>query len=139
MHSPLELVVLMLGTNDFQSMHNYNAWHSAQGVRSLIASVRQAPIEPGMPIPQVLLVVPPAIQTPKGPIAPKFEGGENKCLGLAQEYKAVADEMNCLYFESGSVTSSSIVDGIHLDKEQHKELGVALAEKIKERLERDCA
>ena len=113
--------------------------HTAQGVRSLIASIRQAPIEPGMPIPQILIVVPPLIQTPKGPIAPKFIGGENKCLGLAQEYKAVADEMDCLYFDSESVTSSSAVDGIHLDKEQHKVLGAALADKIKESLEKDCA
>ena len=139
MHSPLELVVLMLGTNDFQSMHDHNAWHSAQGIRSLIASIRQAPIEPGMPVPQILLVVPPLIHTPKGPIAPKFKGGENKCLGIAQEYKVVADEMDCLYFDSESVTSSSTVDGIHLDKEQHKVLGVALAEKIKESVEKGCA
>ena len=32
MHSPLNLVVLMLGSNDFQCMHNNNAWLSAQGV-----------------------------------------------------------------------------------------------------------
>jgi len=31
-NSPLELVVLMLGTNDFQSMHDHNAWHSSQGI-----------------------------------------------------------------------------------------------------------
>ena len=27
MHSPLDLVILALGTNDFQSMHDFNAWH----------------------------------------------------------------------------------------------------------------
>ena len=132
MHSPLELVVLMLGTNDFQSMHSHNAWHSAQGIRAIISSIRQAPIEPDMLVPNILLVVPPLIQTPKGPIAPKFEGGEVKCLGLAREFELVAKELNCLYFDSASVTLSSKVDGIHLDREQHQVLGSALAKVVME-------
>ncbi len=130
MHSPLALVILMLGTNDFQSMHPHNAWHAAQGIRSLITAIRQAPIEPGMPIPPILLVVPPLIQTPKGPIAPKFAGGETKCQGLAGEYQIVAKEMDCSFFDCASVTSSSQVDGIHLDKEQHHQLGHALASAV---------
>lgn len=69
-NSPLALVILMLGTNDFQSMHAHNAWHSAQGMAALVDAVRGAPIEPGMPTPRILIVAPPAIQKPKGPIAP---------------------------------------------------------------------
>src|SRR5579859_6463238 len=44
-HSPLSLVILMLGTNDFQSMHQNSAWHSAQGIAALMNVIRQAPIE----------------------------------------------------------------------------------------------
>lgn len=128
MHAPLSLVILMLGTNDFQSMHPHNAWHAAQGIRALITAIRQAPIEPGMPVAPILLVVPPLIQTPKGPIAPKFSGGEVKCQGLGREYQIVAEEMECSYFDASSVTPSSKVDGIHLDKDQHHTLGNALAE-----------
>jgi lysophospholipase L1-like esterase len=130
MHSPLELVILMLGTNDFQSMHNHNAWHAAQGVRALITSIRQAPIEPDMPKPPVLLVTPPPIETPKGPIAPKFNNGEKKCLGLSEQYEIVATELQCDFFDCAKVTPSSKVDGIHLDKEQHHLLGNALAQKV---------
>ena len=43
-HSPLKLVILMLGTNDFQSMHQNYAWHSAQGILALISTIRTAPI-----------------------------------------------------------------------------------------------
>ena len=42
MHAPLALVVLMLGTNDFQSMHPHTAWHSAQGIAALVAAIRSA-------------------------------------------------------------------------------------------------
>src|SRR5512143_3882399 len=58
-HSPLALVILMLGTNDFQSMHAHTAWHSAQGVAALVGAIRRAPIEPGMPVPAILVVAPP--------------------------------------------------------------------------------
>lgn len=129
-HSPLELVVIMLGTNDFQSMHANNAQHSTQGIRSLIVAIRQAPIEPGMPKPPILLIVPPPIQTPKGPIAGKFEGGNIKCQGLAAEYEIVANDLDCSFFDSSSVTASSEVDGVHLDKQQHHILGKAIADEI---------
>jgi lysophospholipase L1-like esterase len=127
-HSPLALVILMLGTNDFQSMHEHNAWHSSQGILALISAIRSAPIEPGMPLPPILVVAPPAIQEPRGPIAPKFAGGERKCIGLATAYRKVCEETNCHFFDAGSVTSSSMVDGVHLDQEQHLITGKAIAE-----------
>ena len=129
-HSPLELVVLMLGTNDFQSMHEHNAWHSSQGIAALVSAVRNAPIEPGMPVPPVLVVAPPPIQTPEGPIVPKFEGGEKKCAALAAAYKQTCAEIDCHFFDAGSVTTSSNVDGVHLDAGQHAALGRALSEVV---------
>lgn len=130
-HSPLALVILMLGTNDFQSMHPHSAWHSAQGIAVLVKAIRQAPIEPGMPMPPVLVAAPPLMETPKGPIAPKFVGGETKCVGLAKAYCEVTDALDCHFFDAGSVTSASRVDGIHLDADQHLTLGAALAEVVR--------
>ena len=126
-HSPLALVILMLGTNDFQSMHHHNAWHSGQGIAALVDAIRHAPIEPGMPVPPVMVAVPPPIRTPKGPIASKFTGGEEKCLGLAEAYMEVANSLGCAFFDAASVTTSSRVDGVHLDADQHHRLGEALA------------
>ncbi|HEX5802190.1 MAG TPA: SGNH/GDSL hydrolase family protein, partial [Azospira sp.] len=114
-HSPLALVVLMLGTNDFQSMHPHNAWHSAQGVATLVNAIRQAPIEPGMPVPPVLIVAPPPIGEPRGPVAPKFAGGGDKCVGHAAALRQTAAELGCAFFDAGSVTPASPRDGVHLD------------------------
>ena len=50
--SPLDLVILMLGTNDFQATHQNLAWHSSQGLASIVGAIRLAPIEPGMPCPR---------------------------------------------------------------------------------------
>ena len=130
-NSPLSLVVVFLGANDFQSMHHLNAWQSAQGLAAIVESIRRAPIEPGMAVPPILLVAPPQIQKAKGKIAPKFQGAETKAVGLASAIKSVAQELGCHFFDAGSVTTTSRVDGVHLDEDQHLALGKALAAKIK--------
>jgi lysophospholipase L1-like esterase len=129
-NSPLSLVILMLGTNDFQSMHQFTAAHSAQGMAALVQTVRQAPIEPGMPVPGILIVAPPPIQEPKGAIAPKFEGAAQKSVGLASALAAVARERDCEFFDAGTVTTTSRVDGVHLDADQHGRLGLAMADVV---------
>jgi lysophospholipase L1-like esterase len=129
-HSPLALVILMLGTNDFQSMHPHDAWHSAQGIAALVNAIRRAPIEPGMPMPPVLVVAPPPLDDPRGPLGPKFAGGDRKSAGLADAYRAVTNELGCAFFDAGSVTPASRVDGIHLDADQHLGLGRALADVV---------
>jgi lysophospholipase L1-like esterase len=130
MHSPLALVIVMLGTNDFQVMHNHNAWMSAQGIAALVNAIRQAPIEPGMPVPPVLIAAPPPMSEPRGAIAPKFLGGPAKSVGLAAAQREVAASLNCAFFDAGSVTPASRVDGIHLDADQHATLGKALVEPV---------
>jgi lysophospholipase L1-like esterase len=132
MHSPLKLVILMLGSNDFQCTHNNSAWLSAQGTAKLIQIIRQAPIEPGMPVPHIMVVAPPPIMEPKGVIAMKFEGSEKRCIGLAAELENLAKECSVSFFNAGAVTDASTVDGIHLDENQHQLLGEAIARAVSE-------
>jgi lysophospholipase L1-like esterase len=130
MHSPLKLVIIMLGTNDFQCTHDNNAWLSAQGTAKLINIIRQAPIEPGMPVPEIFIVAPPKIIKPRGPIAPKFNGAENRDIGLASELEKISTECSVFFFDSASVTTASTVDGIHLDENQHLVLGKGIAKAV---------
>ena len=123
--------ILMLGTNDFQSMHNNNAWMSAQGVASLVGAIRAAPIEPGMPVPPIMIVVPPLPKEPRGLIAPKFSGADAKCVGLADAYRQVAESLTCTFFDANAVTQPSRVDGVHLDEDQHCAIGMAIADALR--------
>lgn len=130
-HSPLAMVVVMLGTNDFQSMHTNNAQLSAFGLAAIVRAIRRAPIEPGMPTPEVLVVAPPLIGVIKGPVAPKFLGAEERCVGLAKAFEQVAAEEGCHFFNAGGVIGPSVGDGVHLDIDQHPVLGRALAEVVR--------
>ena len=127
-HSPLALVILLLGTNDFQSMHPHNAWHSAQGIAALVSAIRNAPIEPGMPVPPILIGCPPPIHMPRGAVAAKFPDAEARSAGLATAYREAATVLGCHFFDAGTVTEASRVDGIHLDEDQHITLGGAMAD-----------
>ena len=137
MHSPLTLVIIMLGHNDFQNTHNNNAWLSAQGMVKLIQIIRQAPIEPGMPVPEILVIAPPLITQPKGSIAPKFMHAETRCIGLPHELKTVAYETSVHFFDANNLLECSKVDGIHLDKDQHFILGKAIAKSVAVILDKD--
>lgn len=130
-HSPLALVILMLGTNDFQFSHPYNnAWSAGQGIATLVNEIRRAPIEPEMPVPPVLIVAPPPVLSREGPLAAKFAGADLRCQGVGAAYRAVSDALSCHFFDASTVTTSSTVDGIHLDREQHAALGAALAKVV---------
>ena len=131
-NSPLVMVILMLGTNDFQTAHAANtAWHSAQGTAAMVRAIRRAPIEPGMPVPPILIVAPPPAKSPRGEMAEKFAGADRRCKGLAQELRKVADELECGCFDAADVIHVSKIDGVHLDADQHAKLGAAMAPVVK--------
>lgn len=128
MHSPLALVVLMLGTNDFQDSHHYLSEDSAAGLRKLIIAIKNAQIEPCYQTPKILIVSPPVIHEPKGPIAQKFLNYHNKdMINLAQHYSEIAEAEQCYFFDASSVIKVSDLDGVHCDASQHKTLGESLA------------
>ena len=130
-NSPLDLVILMLGTNDFQAAHANNAFLSAQGIAALITAIRAAPIEPGMPVPPILVVTPPPVGEPRGPNAPKFVETAVRSQSLNAAYKQVCELMGCRFFDAGEVITVSKIDGVHVDKDQHilfgKEMAVFVA------------
>lgn len=138
-NSPLALVILMLGVNDFQSFYTFNAWHSSQGIAGIVRAMRSAPIEPGMPIPPILIVSPPPITAPTGDNVNKFLGAEKKCAGLAAAFRTVAETEGCAFFDAGSVARLSPIDGIHLDADQQEVLGRALVGKVTEILSKNAA
>lgn len=128
--SPLAGVLLMLGTNDWQSMHPHGAVHAAQGVAALVREIRAAPIEPGMPVPPVLILIPPRPRVAQGPLAWKFEGAQLRAEGLVEAYTRIAGELGCASFDTNAVIEVSPRDGVHLEAEAHRRLGEALVPEV---------
>ena len=123
-NSPLDLVILCLGTNDMQCWYPFNnAWSAAQGVTALVNAMRRAPIEPGMPVPHILIVSPPPTSTPRGTMVEKFAGADVRSRGMAEAFRQVSEALGCAFFDAGAVTTVSEIDGVHLEAKQHRELG----------------
>ena len=130
MHSPLALVILLLGNNDFQCTHNINAAMSAKGIEKLINIIRTAPIEPGMPSPDIMVIAPPAIEKVKGNMVEKFQGAEQRSFGFAEELEKVSNDCNVFYLNANHFIHTHSGDGIHLDEEQHQCLADAIVDYI---------
>jgi len=129
-NSPLDLVVLMLGTNDFQSTHDNNAWLSAQGIVKLINIIKNAPIEPNMPSPDILVIAPPKITTAKGQIKNKFIDANKRCINFSNELEIISKENVVHFLNADNIVKVSNDDGVHLDEPQHQILAEAVSDMI---------
>lgn len=130
-HQPVDLVVLMLGTNDLKHRLGVSARDIAEGAGILVDLVRASACGPASAAPQVLLVCPPPILE-VDPSDSEFEGGAAKSRELAGRYAATAEERGCPFVDPGAHVSSSPVDGIHLDAESHERLGVVIANRVRD-------
>jgi lysophospholipase L1-like esterase len=128
-HRPLDLVVIMLGTNDLKKRFSVGTFDIAQSAGMLVKAVMNSYSGWNGAPPLVLLMAPPPVAKLTG-FAEMFEGAEPKSLKLGAYYFQVASELGCAFLDAGSVIRSSDVDGIHFDAEEHAKLGQAVAAKV---------
>jgi len=134
-HMPVDLAVIMLGTNDLKNRFGVSSWDVAKGVAYLAGLARLSGFGPGRTSPQVLVVAPPPFGRMNG-FAQDFLGGAEKSLTLGRDIGTLAEQNGVPFFDAGSILRSSDVDGIHLESEEHAKLGKALAGKVIEILGR---
>ena len=128
-HVPLDLVVLMLGTNDLKERFDASASDIDQGAASLADIIRRSGCGPRGGAPEVLLVSPPPVGELTDYVE-MFEGAGEKSVKFAGYYEQFAEQQGCHFLDASGVISSSDVDGIHLEAGEHRKLGEAVAESI---------
>jgi lysophospholipase L1-like esterase len=130
-HRPLDLVVILLGTNDLKMRFSVSAYDIAQSVAVLVSVVQKSIAGANGSAPSVLLLAPPPIATLSN-YAEMFIGAEPKSHKLGVHYRRVAQELNCAFLDTAEIIVSSEVDGIHFDPDEHRKLGQAVAARVKE-------
>ncbi|HEY1041405.1 MAG TPA: GDSL-type esterase/lipase family protein [Candidatus Paceibacterota bacterium] len=139
-HVPLDLVVIMLGTNDGNSGQHRTAEEYASTLGSYLEKISTWCTNLGIPTtPKVLLVAPPHMQASEiaqdTALTKIFgEAAEQKSKELAPIYEQFARENNIAFFDASTVCKSASGEGVHLDIENNKLLGEALARKIQEQI-----
>jgi lysophospholipase L1-like esterase len=131
-HRPLDVVAIMLGTNDLKARFGKSAWEVAQGVGVLVDIVKSAMIGKGDGAPEVLLICPPpfASKLPMPNHAELFAGAIPKSKQMAPYFRQIAEEKHVHFLDAGKIIKSSRVDGFHLDPDAHAALGKAVAAAI---------
>lgn len=136
-HFPLDLVVIMLGTNDTKAVFKRSPFQIALGAGKLVGIVQSSGRMFGgggysYPAPKVLLVAPPPLrkQTVLGEV---FEGdvGVERSKGVAAAYRKIAEAAGASFFDAGSVIQTDGSDGVHFAGETQRKLGEALAEQVR--------
>jgi len=130
-HKPLDLVVLMLGTNDLKKRFSLPTCDIAKGAGVLANIVSKSETGPGDSAPQVLLIAPPPLAR-LTEFAEMFTGGSKKSQTLSQQYRLVAEEEGCRFMDAGQVIVSSDLDGIHFESGEQRKLGQAVARCVQE-------
>lgn len=132
-HAPLDLVILMLGTNDMQPHIAGTSIAAMQGMRRLVTIVQNHVAGPDIPNPEILIVAPPRLcKTHDEFYTGFFEGTIEQSYKLAEYFSQIAQEKECRFFDAGTVAQTSAIDGVHLDTQNTINIGKALAPIVKE-------
>jgi lysophospholipase L1-like esterase len=158
-HAPIDLVIIMLGTNDTKNFFQVSAEQIARGMEVLVRAVAASDAGPvggeaaevvgtgtgGVavrwppvgPVPRLLIVAPTPIGALDDRMRPHFapeHRAQEVSRELAAAYRAVAAATGAAFFDAGTVVSVGS-DGVHLDIAGQRVLGNALAKQVRAILE----
>lgn len=133
---PLDLVIIMLGTNDLKPRFAVNAWEIAAGIETLIGIVKRMKCGPGGTTPPILIMSPILTKEDRSGtwLDGMFGGHERAAMSreFAPLYKEVADGTGCYFLDAAQYARPCDEDGVHIYPPDHFPLADAVAKKIKE-------
>ena len=129
-HGPLDVMTLMLGTNDVKTRFGATAEGVTAGIAALLDVALGIEMQTRHGGFQVLLICPPPVLE-QGPLRAEFFGARAKSLALPALYRALAETHGCGFLDAGEIIEVSPLDGIHYDEAAHATLGAAVAEKVR--------
>ncbi len=129
-HTPLDLVILMLGTNDLKARFGQPASEVAMGIGVLVHDIRELAAGPGGMQPEIMIVAPPPMLSDLREWNSVFAGAPEKSHQLAIEFEMIADSLECHFFDAGTVAQCHEDDGFHLGVDAQRALGLALAQEV---------
>lgn len=132
-HKPVDIVILMLGTNDLKNYFGLSAAEIANGAGVLVEAIRDyAPTQQQF-MPEIILVSPPLVgdDIEHSVFNSSFDmSALERSKQFADEYRRVAEETGCTFFDAASCAATSPLDSLHLTPESHCSLATELSKLI---------
>ncbi|MFW6291257.1 MAG: SGNH/GDSL hydrolase family protein [Spirochaetota bacterium] len=129
-HAPLDLVIIMLGTNDLKARFSAPAVDIAAGVGGLVDIVRSSGAGRDGSAPEVFVLVPGATERLSG-FAETFAGAEEKSRELPRVFAAMCEQRNVPFAWVNDAARCSQADGIHLEADAQRALGSFVAQQVR--------
>lgn len=131
---PIDLVIIMLGTNDLKRHFHLSKEVIAKGAKEVIKGILNPYLNEKYAVAKILLVSPIHLHPyiAKIPIS-NIDYGDREVKeseGLALCLEAVAREYDCAFLDAACYACASEVDGMHMEQGEHEKLARALYEKI---------
>ena len=129
-HEPVDLLIIMLGTNDTKERFSVNPACIARGLERLVDKCKTIPCW-GDHKPNILLIAPPHIgdEMEQSDVMPAMGlGCAAKSRELAKWYAPVARNQGCAFLDAQGVAEFNKVDYMHLTRKGHAQLAAKLAE-----------
>ncbi|MGP1356768.1 SGNH/GDSL hydrolase family protein [Roseicyclus sp.] len=123
-HVPVDLMLLMLGTNDLKPRFSVTGADIARSLERLVLEARA--LVPGLDI----LLVSPAPVVEAGCLKDIFEGAEKKQERLPELILDVTLRQGCGYLDAGAHVTVSPIDGVHWTEDGHRTFGEAAARAV---------
>jgi len=130
-HKPLDLVTIMLGTNDLKERFSVSAYDIAASAGVIVDLTLRSGAGPNGGAPQVLLMAPPVVAKLTD-YAEMFQDAQAKSRKFAEHYQRVARKYSRHFLDTAQIILSSDLDGIHFEADQHRKLGLAVAARVQE-------
>ena len=133
-HMPLDMVVIMLGTNDLRKDRNQSASDIAASLTELVSIVKKGEWQQRtkFPAPQVLVVCPPKLNLTSSPYADFFDGSLAKSEALPGLLRPQVEKAGALFLDAATVVPfAQGPDQIHLTPENHAALAEAVTKEVK--------
>ncbi|MEI7961205.1 MAG: GDSL-type esterase/lipase family protein [archaeon] len=129
-HDPLDLVILMLGTNELK--HKFQ--NSPEEIGNLLNKyfvkvILNRKSQFRRTFPQLLIISLPILNEQTDYASQRYVGGNKKSKKLGEIYSGIAKKNKCNFVSASELTVGG--DGVHLTKESHIKLAKKLSEKIK--------
>ena len=131
-HEPVDLLIIMLGTNDTKERLSMNPACIALGLNRLIDKCKSVPCW-GKHAPNILVICPPHIgkEMESSPVGPTMGiGCAAKSRELAKWYQPVAEAQGCAFLDAEGIGEFNKVDYMHLTRKGHSQLAAKLAELV---------
>lgn len=133
-HTPLELVIVMLGTNDLKKAYHMAPSEIARGMEEIVKVIQSPLIWNGKGETEILLVSPVWIREniEETEFGDMFGGKKAHTCSkeLAKEYRKVAENYRCHFLDGAEAAEASMEDGIHMDAQNHEKLAGAIYDKV---------